>query len=245
MKTGGNSVTQNRHGSRRVRIKKEKESLLDILDDVVRDRATAIAAQIVEDMASDWHLDDGNKGNEEHEEIRIEDIPSLMSVNQTTHSTNQLGHRRKKKLQVDIVPGFSDIAKKMCTSFQVEANVCVTKLSDSLLVVDNYPKYLAMELKRLGFSTNDNLSISKSMRMDPSNVEFSLSDPVRTPNRKNAPKEPRKLYWEEFIHCITRITLSIKKLSVMYDRIVPSLLVGHLVRISNFGNALNEPKKLY
>ena len=28
-----------------------------------------------------------------------------------------------------------------------------------------------MELKRLGFSTNDNLSISKSMRMDPSNVE--------------------------------------------------------------------------
>ena len=53
----------------------------------------------------------------------------------------------------------------------MEANARMEKLIDSLPIANNYPKYLAMELKRLGFSTNDNLSISKSMRMDPSNVE--------------------------------------------------------------------------
>ena len=119
-------------------------------------------------MVNDRHLDDGN---EENEEIGIEDIPSPMSVNQTIHSTNQPGRRRKEKSQVDIVAGFSDVAEKMYTSFQVETNARMAKLTDSLPIADNYPKYLAMELKRLGFSTNDNLSISKSMRMDPSNVE--------------------------------------------------------------------------
>ena len=119
-------------------------------------------------MVNDRHLDDGN---EENEEIGIEDIPSPMSVNQTIHSTNQSGRRRKEKSQVDIVARFSDVAEKMYTSFQVEANARMAKLTDSLPIADNYPKYLAMELKRLGFSTNDNLSISKSMRMDPSNVE--------------------------------------------------------------------------
>ena len=119
-------------------------------------------------MVNDRHLDDGN---EENEEIGIEDIPYPMSVNQTIHSTNQSGRRRKEKSQVDIVARFSDVAEKMYTSFQVEANARMAKLTDSLPIADNYPKYLAMELKRLGFSTNDNLSISKSMRMDPSNVE--------------------------------------------------------------------------
>ena len=119
-------------------------------------------------MVNDRHLDDGN---EENEEIGIEDIPSPTSVNQTIHSTNQSGHRRKEKSQVDIVAGFSDVAEKMYTSFQVEANARMEKLTDSLPIAYNYPKYLAMELKRLGFSTNDNLSISKSMRMNPSNVE--------------------------------------------------------------------------
>ena len=119
-------------------------------------------------MVNDRHLDDGN---EENEEIGIEDIPSPMSVNQTIHSTNQSGRRRKETSQVNIVAGFSDVAEKMYTSFQVEANARMAKLTDSLPIADNYPKYLAMELKRLGFSTNDNLSISKSMRMDPSNVE--------------------------------------------------------------------------
>ena len=38
-------------------------------------------------------------------------------------------------------------------------------------ITDNYLKYLAVELKRLGFSTRDNLNISKAMRMDSSNVE--------------------------------------------------------------------------
>ena len=36
---------------------------------------------------------------------------------------------------------------------------------------ENYPKYLAIELKRLGFSVTNNLKISKAMRKDPSNVE--------------------------------------------------------------------------
>ena len=35
METGGSSATQNKHGSRRVWTKKEEESLLDVLDDVV------------------------------------------------------------------------------------------------------------------------------------------------------------------------------------------------------------------
>ena len=133
-----------------------------------KDRATGVGAQTAEDMVNDRHLDDGN---EENEEIGIEDIPSPTIVNQIIHFTNQSGRRRKEKSQVDIVAGFSDVAEKMYTSFQVEANARMAKLTDSLPIADNYPKYLAMELKRLGFSTNDNLSISKSMRMDPSNVE--------------------------------------------------------------------------
>ena len=38
-------------------------------------------------------------------------------------------------------------------------------------ITNNYPKYLAVELKRLGFSTRDNLNISKVMMTDSSNVE--------------------------------------------------------------------------
>ena len=46
------------------------------------------------------------------------------------------------------------------------------KFAESFIPVeDNYPKYLAVELKKLGFSYKDNLKISKIMRMDPSNVE--------------------------------------------------------------------------
>ena len=46
------------------------------------------------------------------------------------------------------------------------------KFAESFIPVeDNYPKYLAMEIKKLGFSYKDNLKISKAMRMDPSNVE--------------------------------------------------------------------------
>ena len=47
------------------------------------------------------------------------------------------------------------------------------QFSDSMRpITDNYPKYLAVELKRLGFSIRDNLNISKAMRMDSSNVEM-------------------------------------------------------------------------
>ena len=38
-------------------------------------------------------------------------------------------------------------------------------------ITNNYSKYLAVELKRLGFSTRDNLNISKVMMTDSSNVE--------------------------------------------------------------------------
>ena len=67
-----------------------------------KDRAIGIGAQTAEDMVNDRHLDDGN---EENEEIGIEDIPSPMSVNQTIHSTNQSGRRRKEKSQVDMLQG--------------------------------------------------------------------------------------------------------------------------------------------
>ena len=79
-------------------------------------------------MVNDRHLDDGN---EENEEIGIEYIPSPTSVNQTIHSTNQSGRRRKEKSQVDIVAGFSDVAEKMYTSFQVEGNARMAKLTES------------------------------------------------------------------------------------------------------------------
>ena len=38
-------------------------------------------------------------------------------------------------------------------------------------LVDSYPKYLGMKLKRLKFSTKDYQSISEAMKMNPSNVE--------------------------------------------------------------------------
>ena len=117
-------------------------------------------------MANDMNLDETNK------EVGIEDIPSPMSVNQTVHSINQSVHKRKGKPQVDIVAGFSEVAEKMCLSFQQKAKERMRQFSESMQpITDNYPKYLAVELKRLGFSTRDNLNISKVMMTDSSNVE--------------------------------------------------------------------------
>ena len=107
-----------------------------------------------------------------NEAIRIEDVPSPMSVNQSLHSINKSVRNRKEKPQIDIVAGFSEVAEKMCSSFQQEAKEHVSQFSESIHpLADNYTKYLAMELKRLRFCTKDNLSISKAMGMDSSNVE--------------------------------------------------------------------------
>ena len=65
-------------------------------------------------MENDMNKDEAN------EEVGIEDISSPMSVNQTVHSVNQLVRKRKGKPHVDIVAGFSEVAEKMCLSFQQE-----------------------------------------------------------------------------------------------------------------------------
>ena len=57
--------------------------------------------------------------------------------------------------------GFSEIASQLFKNF-------ADKFEKSEV---NYPKYLAEELNRLGFSVLDNLKISKVMRSDPSNVD--------------------------------------------------------------------------
>ncbi|KAF3443708.1 hypothetical protein FNV43_RR13398 [Rhamnella rubrinervis] len=63
----------------------------------------------------------------------------------------------------------------MCSSFQQAAKERMEQFTNSIQSIEaNYPKYLAIELKRLGFSTKDNLNISKVMRMDPSNVEENI-----------------------------------------------------------------------
>ena len=68
--------------------------------------------------------------------------------------------------------GFSEVAEKMCLSFQQKAKERMRQFSESMQpIIDNYPKYLAVELKILGFSTKDNLNISKTMMIDPSNVK--------------------------------------------------------------------------
>ena len=110
--------------------------------------------------------------DEANEELGIEDIPFPMSVNQTVHSVNQSVRKRKGKPQVDIVADFIEVAAKMCLSFQQKAKERMRQFSESMQPITNsYPKYLAVDLKRLRFSTKDNLNISKTMRMDSSNVE--------------------------------------------------------------------------
>ncbi|KAF3443069.1 hypothetical protein FNV43_RR16990 [Rhamnella rubrinervis] len=72
----------------------------------------------------------------------------------------------------DRATGFSEVSEKMCSSFQQTTKERMKQFTNSIQPIEaNYPKYLAIELKRLGFSTKDNLNISKAMRMDPSKVE--------------------------------------------------------------------------
>ena len=71
-----------------------------------------------------------------------------------------------------MVKGSTEVADKVCSSFKTNANKRMGKFAESFIPVeDNYPKYLAVELKKLEFSYKDNLKISKAMRMNPSNVE--------------------------------------------------------------------------
>ena len=73
--------------------------------------------------------------------------------------------------------GFSEVAEKMCLSFQQEEKESMGQFSESMQpITDNYPKYLAVELKRLRFFIRDNLNISKAMRMDSSNACGGVQD---------------------------------------------------------------------
>ena len=102
-------------------------------------------------MTNDINMDEAN------EELGIEDIPFPMSVNQTVHSVNQSVRKRKGKPQVDIVADFIEVAAKMCLSFQQKAKERMRQFSESMQpITDNYPKYLAVELKRLRFFIRDN-----------------------------------------------------------------------------------------
>ena len=101
---------------------------------------------------------------EQTEAIRVDDAPSPMSVNQMTneHSTqSQSNVRRRTRPRDDLSKGFGEVAEKLF-------NKLVERFDTT---EENYPKYLAIELKRLGFSVTNNLKISKVMRKDPSNVE--------------------------------------------------------------------------
>ena len=96
-------------------------------------------------MANDMNMDEAN------EEVGIEDISSPMSVNQTVNSINQLVRKRKGKPQIDIVASFSEEAENMCLNFQQKEKERMRQSSDSKQpITNNYPKYLAVKLKRLG-----------------------------------------------------------------------------------------------
>ena len=121
-------------------------------------------------MTNDINIDEMN------EDIEVDDLPPPMSTNQTIHCEptmqSQSVRKRRPKLGLDLVKGFSEVVDKVCSSLKTDANERMGKFAESFIPVeDNYPKYLAVELKKLGFSYKDNLKISKAMRMDPSNVE--------------------------------------------------------------------------
>ena len=90
---------------------------------------------------------------------------SLMSVNQPVDSEHtmpsQSSGKKIAKPKDNLVKGFGEVASKL---FKQLAD----KFDKSKA---NYPKYLAEELDRLGFSVIENLKISKVMRTNPSNVE--------------------------------------------------------------------------
>ena len=101
---------------------------------------------------------------EQTEAIGVDDAPSPMSVNQMAneHCTqSQSSVRRRARPRDDLSKGFGEVAEKLF-------NKLVERFDTT---EENYPKYLAIELKRLGFSVTNNLKISKTMRKDPSNVE--------------------------------------------------------------------------
>ncbi|XP_060676267.1 uncharacterized protein LOC125421440 isoform X2 [Ziziphus jujuba] len=122
-----------------------------------KDRATGHGAQTPIDMVNDLNLKSGNE--------QFNDVCSPMSVNEI-HSEpstrpKSKGKRKSGMKDDDIVSGFGNVAEKLFDKL-------AAKLDKSEA---NYPQYLAMELDRLGFSVDDNLEISKAMRLDPSNVE--------------------------------------------------------------------------
>ncbi|XP_048332220.2 uncharacterized protein LOC112490554 isoform X2 [Ziziphus jujuba] len=122
-----------------------------------KDQATGHGAQTPINMVNDLNLDSGNE--------QFNDVYSPMSMNEIHNEPStrpKLRGKRESELKDDdIVSGFDNVAKKLFDKL-------AAKLDKSEA---NYPQYLTMELDRLGFSADNNLEISKAMRLDPSNVE--------------------------------------------------------------------------
>ena len=101
-------------------------------------------------MANDMNIDEMN------EDIGVDDLPPPMSASQTIHCEptmqSQSVCKRRPKLGLDLVKRFSEIADKVCSSLKTDANERMGKFAKSFIPVeDNYPKYLALKLKKLGF----------------------------------------------------------------------------------------------
>ena len=101
-------------------------------------------------MANDMNIDEMN------DDIRVDDLPHPMSANQTIHCEptmqSQSVRKRRPKLGLDLVKGFNEVADKVCSSLKTNANERMGTFAKSFIPVeDNYPKYLAVELKNCGF----------------------------------------------------------------------------------------------
>ncbi|KAF3433313.1 hypothetical protein FNV43_RR24415 [Rhamnella rubrinervis] len=146
--------------SRRVWTREEEEALLDILDDIV---------------ARGQRCDTGffKAGTMTMIERSLTQKCPESGLKINPHIESKLKKWKKQyRIVYDILSkcgfGWNDTLKRV----DVDSNEAWKAYVEPIEA--NYPKYLAIELKRLGFSTKDNLNISKAMRMDPSNVEENI-----------------------------------------------------------------------
>ncbi|KAF3433396.1 hypothetical protein FNV43_RR24498 [Rhamnella rubrinervis] len=130
-----------------------------------RDRATGSGAQTARQMTEDSNV---NTDCEPHIDWGTPDSPfTSMSVNQNLESdasmsSHSSGRKRARtKAKDNMADQFSEVTSNL-----------INQLSDKFDQGDsNYPKYLARELKRLGFSTTQNVKIGLAMRSNPTFVE--------------------------------------------------------------------------
>ena len=101
-------------------------------------------------MANDMNIDEIN------EDIGVDDLAPSKLANQTIHCAptmqSQSIRKRRPKLGLNLVKGFNEVADKVCSSLKTNANERMGTFAKSFIPVeDNYPKYLALKLKKLGF----------------------------------------------------------------------------------------------